>query len=199
VLQTIFTNLLQLNGKVLTLPFWNVISWPKVDLLDGLAFARRYMEIMEPLCVAALGHKAALACQGNFRHTRPVNNTSTTDSECFMICRSNLEDPESVFIMVPMVHPGFFRYNLGHSSTHRLAQMQWFLFFLITTAAVQVVSESSESELRQRSTLIKTILSHADTVLQTNAGRSLLKATQREAARIHAEYLKIAEEIHLYQ
>ncbi|KAI5783980.1 hypothetical protein FPQ18DRAFT_418596 [Pyronema domesticum] len=39
----------------------------------------QYMEIMKPLCVAAMGSTAALTCRGRFEHMRPA--TATT--ECF--------------------------------------------------------------------------------------------------------------------
>jgi hypothetical protein len=91
----------------------------------------------------------------------------TTTTDCFHLCRSNPEDPESVFIMVPIIHPGRFRYNVGSRCTQNLAQMQWCLFFLLTSTAVQVVTESSNCK---RSTLVERILSTADTALKTDAG-----------------------------
>lgn len=171
-LQTIFSNVLQVSDTPLTLPFWDVISWPKVDVPECLPFCHQYMEIMEPLCVAALGNNAALACQGSFRHVRP---TTTTTTDCYIVCRlesddltglvgkpykmavqrcfkiyfdlargsggsipedsmiglfdafksleevtrsmSDPKDPESVFIMVPIVHPGRLRYKLRHPTS----------------------------------------------------------------------------------
>jgi hypothetical protein len=65
-LQTIFWNVLQVNGMPLTLPFWNVVSWPKVDVMECVQFCHKYMEIMEPLCMAALGNTAALDAEGAF-------------------------------------------------------------------------------------------------------------------------------------
>jgi hypothetical protein len=99
-LQMIFANVLQASTPV-TLAFWNVLSWPKVDPMECLQFCRRYMEIMEPLCVAGLGNTAEVACRGSFEHLRPTPNT-----DCYHLCRSDADDPESIFIMVPIVHPG---------------------------------------------------------------------------------------------
>jgi hypothetical protein len=89
----------------------------------------------------------------------------------------------SVFIIVPIIHTGRFRYSVGSRCTQNLAQMQWYLFFLLTSTAIQVVTESSNCK---RSTLVERILSTADTALKTDAWRSLINNIQREPEIMNA-------------
>lgn len=171
-LQTIFADVLQVSTPV-TRPYWDFVSWPKVDPMGRLRFGKQYMEIMKPLCVAAMGSTAALTCRGRFEHMRPA--TATT--ECFHVCRSNPEDTESVFVMVPIVHPGRLRYNVGSTCTQKLAQLQWCLFFILTDAVMAVVKETTQHQefsITKRSTMVSEILRNAETPLHTDAGRSLL-------------------------
>ncbi|KAK8028878.1 hypothetical protein PG991_005934 [Apiospora marii] len=185
-------------------PFFDLWPWLKHVRLDiAVDFLRQYLAIVRPLIVNAYSKPVSSITRANFLHEFGLPRSSLVEhvgeltiqyysSTSWVNERCDGPDPDTAFINIPHLHPGFDKYGEQPVELRRVFDMTMQLTFLVASAAMDVNEELLNSgEKLNRFDICEKVLEQVNATLHTTSEGQTFSDAFRDAKHDLQNYLTV--------